>query len=148
MSACYFLSSVCLVPKANLGEDDKPQLHLLVQQPGLAHRKSLGVCNPPWKLGLGDFLLPSFHFVCSWYCWTSCEWTSRKGKHRERSHSCKEPSLLSPSPRCQCGWSRADTAHPRVHAVLTAAPLVWEANCNLPELASLLLISISLEKLE
>lgn len=64
MSACYFLSSVCLVPKANLGEDDKPQLHLLVQQPGLAHRKSLGVCNPPWKLRLGDFLLPSFHFIC------------------------------------------------------------------------------------
>lgn len=132
----------------------KPQLHFLVQQPGLAHRKSLGVCNPPWKLRVGDYLLPSFRsHVCSWYCWASCQGTSRKGEVTEREvttlrgpHS-SDPAQLTRGVRLGGADSWLLRA-PGAHTIVTTAALLWEENHNLSKLALLLLISKSLEKPE
>lgn len=132
MSACYFLSSVCLVSKANLGERWQTTAAFSCATARVGSQKISWSLQPTmetrgWGLCAAKFpqsrlWLMLLHLVAISF---------HKGEDTESSHTSKEPSLLRPSPaqRCRSGWSRQWLLHtPRAHTAVTAAPLVWEAN--------------------
>lgn len=112
MSACYFLSSVCLVSKANLGEGDKPQLHLRVQQPGLTENL-LEFATHHGNSGLGTV---SCQVSIVMFVADIAELHVNELPERSRTETeVTTPGGLhcSAHQRCQSGWSKQlISAHP------------------------------------
>lgn len=137
----FFLSSVGLVAKGNLGEDDKPQLHQGWLTENLlefaTHRGNSGLgtcsCQVPIVTFAADIAEPV---------------SMNLQRGRTKKPRLGGPLSAQPSRGVSVVGTALAPAAPGAHTTGTAAPLAWEANCNLPKLPPSLLICESLEKLE